>query len=221
MAPKRNLIATARGEIGVRGHRVRNAAKAQVRRQEILTGAARAFAHGGYDGTNMEQIAGECGLAKGHIYHYFRSKEEIFTEIRVDAMSRIIGRLDAIAHAGGDDPELMLRKSISCMITRFSNRDERYEPMMGNPVSLSPASLKRVRTLFRRIEQIFIGILRRGMETGVFARGDPKLMTFVILRAANTVTNWYREGGKWKLDWIADEVTQQLIRSVHQPATPH
>ena len=47
-------------------------------------GAARAFAHGGYDATNMDQIAHECGLAKGHIYHYFRSKEEIFTEIRVE-----------------------------------------------------------------------------------------------------------------------------------------
>jgi AcrR family transcriptional regulator len=218
---KRNLIATTRSEVGVRGHRVRNVAKAEERRQEILTGAARAFAHGGYDGTNMDQIASECGLAKGHIYHYFRSKEEIFTEIRVDAMSRIIGQLDAIVRAGGDDPELVLRKSISYLITRFSHPEERYEPEMGNPVSISPASLKRVRTLFRRIEQMFIGVLRRGMEKGVFAQGDPKLMTFVILRAANTVTNWYREGGKWKLDWIANEVTEQLIRSVRLPATPH
>jgi AcrR family transcriptional regulator len=50
-------------------------------------GAARAFAYGGYDATNMDQIARERGLAKGHIYHYFRSTEEIFTEIRTDAVS--------------------------------------------------------------------------------------------------------------------------------------
>src|SRR6202021_1202896 len=99
--------------VGVRGYRVRDVAKARERRREILMGAARAFARGGYDATNMEQIAHECGLAKGHIYHYFRSKEEIFTEIRIDAVSRLIERLTAITTAAAKDPELALRKAIA------------------------------------------------------------------------------------------------------------
>src|SRR5208282_4536133 len=90
---------TSPDQFGVRGYRVRNVAKAAERRREILMGAARAFAHGGYDATNMDQIAHECGLAKGHIYHYFRSKEEIFTEIRADAVTRLIERLTAITTA--------------------------------------------------------------------------------------------------------------------------
>src|SRR5260370_36355860 len=83
--------------IAVRGRSICDVVKATERRREILIGAARAFAHGGYDATNMDQIAHECGLAKGHIYHYFRSKEEIFTEIRTDAVRRLIGRLTATA----------------------------------------------------------------------------------------------------------------------------
>ena len=59
--------------VGVRGYRIRDLAKAEQRRRAILLGAARAFAKGGYNATNMDQIARECGLAKGHIYHYFRS----------------------------------------------------------------------------------------------------------------------------------------------------
>jgi AcrR family transcriptional regulator len=162
----------------------------------------------------MDQIARECGLAKGHIYHYFRSKEEIFTEIRVDAMSRVIQELIALAREAGDDPEAILRKWISHLITRLSRQEERYEPVMGGEESLHPENQKRIRTLSRRIEQMFTNLLRRGMDRGIFTPGDPKLMTFVILRAANTVTNWYREGGKWKLDWIAEQVTNQLVRSV-------
>jgi len=45
----------------------------------------------GYDATkigDIDQIAHECGLAKGHSYHYFLSKEENFTEIRIDAVDR-------------------------------------------------------------------------------------------------------------------------------------
>src|SRR5215475_9232878 len=96
------------GTVGIRGYRIRDLAKTKERRRAILTGAARAFAHGGYDATNMDQIAHECGLAKGHIYHYFRSKEEIFTEIRVDAVNRLLERLNQIVRSGEDDPELLL-----------------------------------------------------------------------------------------------------------------
>ncbi len=177
-------------------------------------GAARAFAHGSYDGTNMDQIASECGLAKGHIYHYFRSKEEIFTEIRIDAVTRAIERLKAAAPDADKDPELALRKAISGLVARIFHDEDRYEPVLSDPVSLSAVNRNRIRTSTRRYEQMFAGILRAGIDHGIFVPGDPKLMTFVILRAALSVANWYREGGKWKPQWIVDQVTEQLVRSV-------
>jgi AcrR family transcriptional regulator len=200
--------------VGIRGYRIRDLARAQERRREILMGAARAFAHGGYDATNMDQIASECGLAKGHIYHYFRSKEEIFTEIRVDAVTRAIERLQAVAPIADKDPELALRKAISGVVARIFHEEERYEPVLPDPVSLSPENRERIRTLGRRYEQMFVNILRAGMDQGIFVSGDAKLMTFVILRAGFTVANWYREGGKWKPQWIVAQVTEQLVRSV-------
>ena len=212
---KRDPIAAQ--AIGIRGYRIRDVAKAKERRREILMGAARAFARASYDETNMDQIARECGLAKGHIYHYFRSKEEIFAEIRVDAVSRLIQKLTAIASAAGDDPELALRGAIAAVIARIFDREEGYELGLPDPVSLSPQNRKRIRTLGRRYEQMFANIVRSGIDKGIFVAGDPKLMTFVILRAAFTVATWYREGGKWKPQWIVEQVTDQLVRSVRQP----
>ena len=115
-----------------------------------------------------------------------------------------------------DDPELALRKAISGVVARICNREERYEPLLPDPVSLSPENRKRIRTLGRRYEQLFAGIVRSGIDQNIFVPGDPKLMTFVILRAAFTVANWYREGGKWKPSWIVEQVTEQLLRSVRQ-----
>ena len=200
--------------VGIRGYRIRDVAKAQERRREILMGAALAFAHGGYDATNMDQIARACGLAKGHIYHYFRSKEEIFTEIRADAVSRLIEKLTPIASAAAEDPELALRKAIAAVIARIFDPEERYELGLPDPVSLSAENRKRIRALGRRYEQMFTNIVRTGMNQGTFVAGDPKLTTFVILRAAFTVANWYRGGGKWKPNWIIEQVTEQLVRSV-------
>ena len=200
--------------VGIRGYRIRDVARAEERRRTILMGAARAFAYGGYDATNMDQIARACGLAKGHIYHYFRSKEEIFTEIRTDAVSRLIEKLTPIASAVAKDPELALRKAIAAVIARIFDPEERYELGLPDPVSLCAQNRKRIRTLGRRYEQMFANILRSGMNKGIFVPADPKLTTFVILRAAFTVATWYREGGKWKPQWIVEQVTEQLVRSV-------
>jgi AcrR family transcriptional regulator len=214
---KRERTAAAKARpLGVRGYRVRDVARAAERRREILTGAARAFAYAGYDATNMDQIAHECGLAKGHIYHYFRSKEEIFTEIRIELVNRLIETLAAITPLAPKDPELALRKATSAVIARNFEEEGRYERAVPDPVSLSPQNRKRVRTLGRRYEQMFANIVRSGIDQGIFVPGDPKLMTFVILRAAFTVATWYREGGKWKPQWIIEQVTDQLVRSVRR-----
>src|SRR5882724_327139 len=51
------------------------------RRDEILQAACRIFASLGYSAANVEDIAKEAGMAKGTVYLYFKSKEEIFAAV--------------------------------------------------------------------------------------------------------------------------------------------
>lgn len=51
------------------------------RRAQILNAALRVFARKGFSGTKMSDIAAEAGLSYGLTYHYFNSKDEIFTEL--------------------------------------------------------------------------------------------------------------------------------------------
>ncbi len=49
-------------------------------KEEILTEAIKLFKIRGYYHTSMADIAQACGLIKGSIYHYFKSKDEIGLE---------------------------------------------------------------------------------------------------------------------------------------------
>ena len=51
------------------------------RHQEVLEAARRIFARLGYAATNVEEIAKEAGMAKGTVYLYFKSKEEVFAAV--------------------------------------------------------------------------------------------------------------------------------------------
>src|SRR5258708_31232672 len=51
----------------------------EFRRSEIITAARSVFAQKGYLNATVDEIALAAGLAKGTIYVYFSSKEEIYT----------------------------------------------------------------------------------------------------------------------------------------------
>ena len=47
------------------------------RRQEILLVASDLFAHRGYDGVGVRQIADAAGILGGSLYHHFQSKRDL------------------------------------------------------------------------------------------------------------------------------------------------
>lgn len=66
------------------------------RRMTILNAALGVFVEKGYEGTRMQEIADRCGLSYGLVYHYFKSKEEVFrilVEAALDGAGSLIGTL--------------------------------------------------------------------------------------------------------------------------------
>lgn len=53
----------------------------EERKQKILSSATKLFAINGLAATKISDIAKSCGMSQGLLYHYYNSKEEIFTEI--------------------------------------------------------------------------------------------------------------------------------------------
>src|SRR5687767_10259410 len=48
------------------------------RKEQIIQAAIQVFSRFGFSKTNMSKIADEVGISHGLIYHYFKSKEELF-----------------------------------------------------------------------------------------------------------------------------------------------
>jgi AcrR family transcriptional regulator len=58
--------------------RPRNLELTSQRQEDILAAATEVFADRGYASTDVQEIADRLGIAKGTIYHYFPSKEQLF-----------------------------------------------------------------------------------------------------------------------------------------------
>lgn len=80
-------------------------------REEILDHAARLFVEFGYTGTSTRQIAEACGVRQATLYHYFKGKPGILTEllersVRPDLDK--IARIEAITPPGAPEVALYL-----------------------------------------------------------------------------------------------------------------
>ena len=72
------------------------AAAAPDKRRAILDAAITVFARQGYHSTRVADIADEAGVAYGLVYHYFRSKEAVMTELFTERWSLLISAGDEL-----------------------------------------------------------------------------------------------------------------------------
>lgn len=91
---------------------VRQSERSEATIAAILKAARKRFATRGFDATSIDDIAAEAGVAKGAVYHHFKSKEDIFTLVLENvqaelattppspAMLKMADPLDQIAAAG-------------------------------------------------------------------------------------------------------------------------
>lgn len=67
----------------------------QARRSDILRVAMARFAASSYDEISMARIAADAGVAKGTLYLYFRSKEELFLALYEQELDDWFAEVDA------------------------------------------------------------------------------------------------------------------------------
>ena len=80
--------------------RARSAQAKRLRREAILDAARRQFDHADLDAIAMTDIAGAVGVAKGTLYLYFQTKEELFLAVLERLLDEWLDQLDSALAAG-------------------------------------------------------------------------------------------------------------------------
>jgi TetR/AcrR family transcriptional regulator len=142
-------------------------------RQQILDEAVACFAHAGYDGTSLNDIAAGVGIRRPSLLHHFPSKEALYQEVFEHLLSDWFDRLtSAIASPkqGWDKVELVLRAGF-----RFFADNPSYVRLVrreaidgGQHLAIDLASV--LRPTFELAADYF----DREIERGTFRRQDSR-----------------------------------------------
>lgn len=68
------------------------------KRQQILEAAVKVFEERGYSDATVDSVAAEAGVAKGSVYNYFSSKQDLYTAVFTKSMAneenQILGQFE-------------------------------------------------------------------------------------------------------------------------------
>jgi AcrR family transcriptional regulator len=183
-------------------------------RGEILQSAAALFRRRGYHGATVEEIAASLKMKKGNLYYYFRDKESILFACHQYSLDRLMETLVEIEGADAA-PDRKLRRLIVAFVHTI------LDELQGTALfldleALTPAHRKAVIARRDRFDHGLRRIVTQGIESGVFADADAKLLSFAILGAVNWIPRWYSSNGPATSQEIADRFADFLIAGLRQ-----
>lgn len=147
------------------------------REDAILATACRLFRQRGFHQTRMAEIAREAGTSYGLVYHYFRSKADLFNAI----IDRWKEGLDGLLN-GELKNKAPIDQQLSAIIYYFLEQYQENPDMMHviikevsrSTSNLSPAHLNAIKLLMSRTEKVIAraqagGSLRRDIRSRYLA----------------------------------------------------
>ena len=160
--------------------------KAEVRRLEIMEAARHLFHTKGYDKTTIQDVMDHLGVAKGTIYHYFKSKEELLEAVIEIIVDEAVGRMRDLMKVSEGNALDKMRRLVEAGNTATDN-DEILEQLhqVGNTgmhIRLLVATLIKQAPLYGEL-------IRQGCEEGLFQTDTPLESAEFILSAIQFLTD--------------------------------
>ncbi len=179
------------------------------RRVEILKSAAAAFRRRGYHGASVDEIASALQMTKGNLYYYFRNKEEILFACHDYSLDTLLALLAEVQSAP-IQPDEKLRRLILAFIHII------LDELQGTALTLdlqalSPLLLRRVIAKRDRFDRGMREIIQQGIDGGLFAPGDPKMIAFAMMGAVNWITKWFDPDGPMSSEQIGHAFAEYLV----------
>ena len=184
------------------------------RRLEILRSAADVFTRSGFGRATMEEIAQKVRMAKGNLYYYFPSKQDLLFFCQEESLGRLIDTAHGISKSTMS-PNQQLRAMIVAHLKTI------LQELPGATAhtdfrSLSSPLLRKVIRKRDRYEQAYRRIVENGIKSGVFRKCNVKTTVMAILGALNWSVQWFSSRGDLTAGELAEEFADLFIAGLEK-----
>jgi len=159
--------------------------KIQARRREkILQAALDVFSRKGLGASKIEEIAGEAGMSRGLLYHYYRSKEEVYSALIGNAYERMAEAARSLEALPVPAKE-KIRRALKELLASVADSGKFARSVMliarASSDESVPEEVRHMGSDLGRIPyDVLEGIFRQGQREGSVPEGDPRELSLLF-----------------------------------------
>lgn len=187
--------------------------RAHAARTRLFQAAIEAFADKGFHGTTTRDIAAAAGMSPSALYVHHRSKEELLYLISKAGHETTL-RLVRNAVATSDSPTSALSRAVRDFADHHAREHTTARVVNYELNALEQHHLTEIRGIRHEIEEEVRRLVARGVASGEFTTVDPNMKAAAILSLGIDLARWYRKGGRWSPEEIADQYAEMALRIV-------
>ena len=190
--------------------RTAGAANAE-QKERIRLAAVQLFTRQGFAATSMKQLAQALDTVAANLYNYFPNKEAILLDVLEHQLVAMLERDRAILDRA-QSPADTLRSLVRDLVANdLSDPLAAFVGIQGVR-GLTEENLEYVTGLMAQIRTSWTEVIVAGSEQGDFDVQDPKLVALSILTLCSSVSTWYRPGGEYTAEYVAEGVADLALR---------
>jgi AcrR family transcriptional regulator len=156
----------------------------EFRCRAIRDAALRVVGRKGLEKATVDDIAREAGVAKGTLYLYFRSRDEIIEKTIGAAVDDLLARLQRAADGAGEGPfDGALERVLTAEFAYFDENRDFFRLYFASGEYSEDRRLRQSRRYRLHIDQL-VGLIESGRRRGELKSLDPERAAIAIAGAA-------------------------------------
>lgn len=191
-------------------------------RADILEAAATCFMEKGYTETSIDDVARSLGATKGRIYHYFRSKADLFAEVFRAGMDMNFAAVEPLRHEAGRASARWRRMAFAHVIQMITTRAFQRAVWIGVEMHLRGATTPEQRSVFNELVEyrsqyshLFREVMLAARDEGDFDFDNLSIANQLMFMTLNSPIFWYApRTGETRAD--IEDIARQVVRCAYR-----
>jgi AcrR family transcriptional regulator len=159
--------------------------RSEITRSRILQVSQQLFSQNGYDATGVAEICAAAAVSKGAFYHHFPSKQAVFLTLLEGWLVVLDSQMAPLLEGAQNVPQgIQQAASITGLVFASASgqlpmflefwRESSHDPLVWQS-TIAP---------YRRYQEMFAGLVRKGIEEGSLRPVDPNNAARIIVALA-------------------------------------
>jgi len=163
--------------------------KADERREEIIKAARELFQTKEYEKATMQELIDTLNIAKGTIYHYYTSKQQLLEAVVEDIVDEELKKKEELLNCeSGSKLKAFDKLKILITESRIADDNEKILDSLHHPENLE-LHTKQLGRYIIKIAPLFASVISEGCDEGVFKTDYPLECSEFILAGVQFITD--------------------------------